>query len=94
MFFVFMLCIVLYFVKIITRFIKNENEWNPVPDSMIFSHFPDQVSTSGALVALSSHYCDFASFDSDEIVETPFLKVSPGRRYVYPFDWLDPTVDR
>jgi len=90
-FFAFFVCAGLYIAISLKRFAKNENDWHPVKDVMIASQFPSSISDSGQLMAFPQYDREFLSFHSEGMVETPFTKVSPGRRYVYPYDWLDPT---
>jgi hypothetical protein len=90
MLFVLTLCATLYFARQINRFAKNENDWNPVTDVMVASPFPQCIADSGQLMAFPQFDQEFQSFYSERKVETPFSKVAPERRFVYPYDCLSP----
>ncbi|MDQ5893426.1 MAG: hypothetical protein QG640_438 [Patescibacteria group bacterium] len=91
-FFALFVCAGLYIAISLKRFAKNENDWHPVKDVMIASQFPSSISDSGQLMAFPQYDCEFFSFHSDGMVETPFL-ITPShwRHLGVPYDWLDPT---
>ncbi|MEK7463875.1 MAG: hypothetical protein AAB610_02000 [Patescibacteria group bacterium] len=92
MFFALLLCAGLYLAISIKRFAKNEYDWCPVKDAMIASQFPDRISDSGQLMIIPQRDCEFLSFYTDGLVETPLLIVPSRWRHLgVPYDWLDPT---